>query len=237
VYNPGAFSRKSTTVSSTKKVNSVQRLAMSIPLALVAVLSMSLVATELRAQDGEVDAGQSKSTACAACHGPDGNAAPTPQGTPTWPSLAGQHAKYIVRQLNAYKNRERPDASMQGFAATLSEQDMADIAAYYSAQTLAPKGADPSLVDRGERIYRGGVPERGIAACIACHGPTGHGNPLAGYPRVSHQHANYLAATLEAYRSGERRSDANLNQMMRNVAELLLDDEIDALASYMQGLN
>jgi len=114
---------------------------------------------------------------------------------------------------------------------------MRDIAAFYAAQSIAVKGADPALVERGQRIYRAGVPERDIAACIACHGPAGKGNPLAGYPRVSHQHAPYLAATLRAYQSGDRRSDVSLNQMMRNVAELLLDDEIDALASYMQGLN
>jgi cytochrome c553 len=113
---------------------------------------------------------------------------------------------------------------------------MLDIAAYFSAQTMTPKGADPSLVSLGQEIYRGGIPERGIPACIACHGPTGLGNAPAGYPRVSHQHADYVTATLRAYSSGQRRSDASLNQMMRNVAELLLEDETRALGSYMQGL-
>jgi cytochrome c553 len=156
--------------------------------------------------------------------------------TPDWPTLAGQHELYIVRQLEAFKAGERLDAGMRGFASTLSEQDMADIAAYFSSQTPVPKGADPDMVSRGQQIYRGGIPERGIAACIACHGPTGRGNPLAGFPRVSHQHSAYLATTLRAYQSGERRSDVELNQVMRNVAELLLEDEIRALASYMQGL-
>jgi cytochrome c553 len=139
--------------------------------------------------------------------------------------------------MQAYREGERADPGMQQFAQSLSAEDVSDIAAYFTTQTMAPKGADPALADRGESIYRGGVPERGIAACIACHGPTGKGNPLAGYPRVSHQHAPYLATTLRDYRSGARSSDAGLNQMMRNVAELLLDDEIEALASYMQGLN
>jgi cytochrome c553 len=125
---------------------------------------------------------------------------------------------------------------MQQFAAMLSDQDMADLAAFYAAQTPTPKGADPALATLGQEIYRGGIPGRGIAACIACHGPSGLGNAPAGYPRVSHQHADYVTATLEAYSSGVRRSDAALNQMMRNVAELLLEDEMRALASYMQGL-
>ena len=175
--------------------------------------------------------GQTKSVACAACHGQDGNSV-----TPTWPTLAGQHARYTVNQLNAYKDGERLDPGMRGFASTLSDEDMQDIAAWYASQTTAPKGADPAQISLGEQIYRGGIPDRGIAACIACHGPSGQGNALAAYPRVSHQHAPYLAATLRAYAAGERRSDAAVNQMMRNVAELLLDDEIDALASYMQGL-
>lgn len=162
----------------------------------------------------------------------DGNSA-----NPLWPSLASQHETYLVRQLQAFVRKERADVGMQQYAAALSEQDMHDIAAYFSEQDMTAKGADPALVDRGQRIYRGGIPDREIPACIACHGPTGHGNAPAGYPRVSHQHANYLSKTLRDYRAGTRTSDTELNQMMRNVAKLLLDDEIDALASYMQGLN
>ncbi len=184
------------------------------------------------AQEGSVEAGREKSTTCAACHGQDGNS-PSPE----WPSLAGQHAEYTVRQLEAFREGERPDVlGMQALAAELSEQDMLDIAAFYEAQTLDPKGADPELAGRGEDIYRGGIPERGIAACIACHGPNGRGNPLAAYPRVSHQHSTYVMKTLGDYADGERRSDADLNQMMRNVAEMLLEEEMRALASYMQGL-
>jgi cytochrome c553 len=182
------------------------------------------------AQEGSVAAGQTKSVTCAACHGPDGNSV-----TSEWPSLAGQHAGYIVRQLEAYRSGERADAGMQGFASTLSEQDMRDIAAYFESQAQQPKGADPALVGLGEQIYRGGLPERAIPACIACHGPTGLGNPLAAYPRVSGQHATYTLNTLRAYGTGARRSDGD-SQTMRNVAELLLEDEMRALASYLQGL-
>ena len=141
-----------------------------------------------------------------------------------------------MRQLQAYRDQQRPDLGMQQFAATLSEQDMHDIGAFYATQSLLPKGADPALVELGERIYRGGVPERGIAACIACHGPGGHGNPMAAYPRINSQHAAYLQKTLNEYASSERTSDSDKNQMMRNVAELLLEAEVVALASYIQGL-
>jgi cytochrome c553 len=190
-----------------------------------------VLATPASAQSGDAAAGRTKAATCAACHGVDGNSV-----TPGWPSLAGQSETYIVRQLRSYRDKQRPDVGMQNFATTLSEQDMHDIGAYFSTQTLLPKGADPALVELGQSIYRGGVPERGIAACIACHGPGGHGNPLAGWPRINSQHSAYLQKTLNEYASGVRTSDADKNQMMRNVAELLLEDEIVALASYIQGL-
>lgn len=180
---------------------------------------------------GSVEAGQQKSQTCAACHGPDGNSV-----TPEWPSLAGQHPAYIVNQLQAYKNGERQDPGMVGFAATLTEEDMWDIAAYYSSQTLTPKGAQPDLVARGEELYRAGASERGIPACIACHGPAGDGNYLAAYPRIGGQHATYMLNTMRDYAAGDRRSDTDYNQMMRNVAELLLEEEMRAVTAYVQGL-
>lgn len=192
----------------------------------------SLAAVSAQAQEGSVEAGRTKSGTCAACHGVDGNSV-----TPDWPMLAGQHASYIVRQLRAFKNGERTDVTMKPFADLLSDQDVLDVAAYFAAQTPTPKGADPTLVNLGQQIYRGGVPERGIAACIACHGPEGTGNPLAAYPRISGQHAAYTTKQLNAYAAGERRSDIEMNQMMRNIAGLLFEDEIRALASYVQGLN
>jgi len=180
---------------------------------------------------GSIDAGREKSTTCAACHGVDGNSV-----TADWPSLAGQHPRYIYNQLQAYKNGERQDPNMQSLASMLSDQDMLDIAAYYASQQLTPKGADPELVGLGEDIYRAGIPERGVPACAACHGPAGHGNFLAGYPRISGQHSAYLLKTMQEYASGTRRSDTRYNQMMRNVADLLLEDELRAVVSYVQGL-
>jgi cytochrome c553 len=183
------------------------------------------------AAQGSVDAGRAKSATCAACHGVDGNSV-----TPDWPSLAGQHPEYIAKQLRAFKSGDRKSVTMLPFAQMLSDEDALDVAAYFSAQKPTPKGADPALLNLGQQIYRGGIPSRGIPACIACHGPTGHGNPFAAFPRISWQHAAYVTKTLQEYKSGERASDG-ANQMMRNVASLLKDDEIRALASYVQGLD
>jgi cytochrome c553 len=205
---------------------------------LLAVLGIALAApgvaqeSTTAAAEGSVDAGRAKSATCAACHGADGNSV-----SPEWPSLAGQHPNYIVRQLQAFKNGERQNVTMMPFAQMLTEQDMLDVAAYFAVQKPTPKGADPALVSLGQQIYRGGVPERGIAACIACHGPGGHGNPFAAFPRIGGQHSAYVVKTLQEYASGARRSDVDTNQMMRNVAAMLLEDEIRALASYVQGLN
>lgn len=180
---------------------------------------------------GSIEAGREKSATCAACHGIDGNSV-----NPLWPSLAGQHPGYIYNQLQAYKNGERQDPGMVGFAQSMSDQDMRDVAAYFSSQTLTPKGADPELVQLGEDIYRAGVPERGIPACIACHGPAGNGNYLASYPRIAGQHAAYMLNTMREYAAGTRRSDAKYNQMMRNIASQLLEDELRAVVNYAQGL-
>lgn len=194
------------------------------------MLVLLMAAGQTRAQ-GSVAAGQSKSAVCAACHGADGNSP-----NPIWPSLAGQHADYLARQIEAFQAGEREDALMTSFAAPLSAEDIADLGAYFEAQSLTPKTADPSLVELGEQLYRGGVADRDIPACIACHGPAGKGNPLAGYPSVSGQHATYIANTLAAYAAGARRSDGSSNLMMRDIAALLSDAEIEAVASYMQGL-
>src|SRR5690606_9874802 len=115
-------------------------------------------------------------------------------------------------QLQAYKNEERPDLNMQNMAKMLSDQDMRDIAAYFASQTLVPKGANPELVGLGEDIYRAGIPERGVPACMACHGPGGHGNYLAGFPRISGQHSAYMSKTMQEYADGVRRSDTSYNQ-------------------------
>ncbi|MCC2656556.1 MAG: cytochrome c4 [Panacagrimonas sp.] len=179
---------------------------------------------------GDAKAGETKAGACAACHGPAGNSA-----MPAWPKLAGQGAPYTYAQLKAFKEGKRANPIMQAQAAPLSDQDMQDLAAYFAAQPAAPGVASKDAVAVAEKLYRAGNAESGVPACAACHGPTGAGNPAAGYPRVGGQHADYNTAQLTAYRKGERKAGAN-GQIMSEVAAKLTDEEIAALASYLNGL-
>lgn len=205
--------------------------AACVLLSLLATLALTPLGGNAQALvDGSIEAGKARSVTCAACHGADGNSF-----NPVWPSLAGQHATYIVASLQAYKTGKRNNVLMTAQAMPLSEQEMKDLAVYFSAQTMAPKTADPELVTEGERLYRGGDKDTGIPACIACHGPTGRGNIAAAWPAVAGQHAPYTAAQLEAYRSNQRTSDGD-TQMMRNVTSRMSDDQIRAVSSYIQGL-
>jgi cytochrome c553 len=179
---------------------------------------------------GSAEAGQAKSVTCSACHGMDGNSL-----NPEWPSLAGQHESYIVKSLQSFKSGARQNVLMSSMALPLTDEDMVDLAAYFSAQKPAGGVADPALVSTGERLYRGGNKETGVPACLACHGPTGQGNPAAGWPAIAGQHATYSASQLTAYRAKQRATDGD-TQMMRNVSAMLTDDEIKAVASYIQGL-
>ncbi|HSN70856.1 MAG TPA: c-type cytochrome [Steroidobacteraceae bacterium] len=178
---------------------------------------------------GSAEAGQAKAATCVACHGVDGHSV-----NPEWPNLAGQHESYVERQLELFRSGARQNVLMTPMAMGLSDQDIADLAAYYAAQQVKGLEADPAKVALGEAIYRGGVPAANVPACIACHGPTGAGNPTAAYPLLKGQHATYTAAQLRAYRSGERDSDQN--QIMRNASAGMTDEQIDAVASYIQGL-
>lgn len=183
-------------------------------------------------QGGDPQAGQSKSQTCVACHGPQGN---SPQAQ--WPNIAGQHPGYLFKQLRAFKaGDERSNAQMTGIVANLSESDMRDLAAYYGRQPHKVMGAaDEDLVERGRRIYLGGIPDKGVTACAACHGPRGKGNPAADYPVVGGQWAQYLEQQLRQFRSGERANDRNA--MMRSLAGEMSDAEIRAVSEYMAGLN
>lgn len=197
--------------------------------AMILASIVALANSGMAAAEGSADAGKAKSVTCAACHGVDGNSS-----NPEWPSLAGQHAKYIVDSLRSYKSGARQNVLMSSQAMILDDQAMEDLAAYYSDQRITKRRADPNLVDQGERLYRSGDKAKGISACIACHGPTGRGNPLSVYPSLAGQHATYTTAQLLAYRDKTRKTDPN--QMMRNVAALLTEEEIRAVASYIQGL-
>jgi len=182
--------------------------------------------------EGDADAGQSKAAICAACHGVDGNSM-----VPQWPKLAGQHAAYQQRQLALIKSGARPVPEMTGIVGALTEQDFADLSAYYATQKNNGGVADEALSPLGERLWRAGNAETGVPACMACHGPAGEGNPLAGYPALAGQHSVYTARMLERYRAGENWGERDFNsQVMVGTAAELTDEEIAALASYIQGL-
>ena len=147
---------------------------------------------------------------------------------------AGQHASYLYKQLSDYKSGRRKNAIMNGIAATLSEPDMRNLAAYFSAQKAAGGGAkDTELIAMGQKLYRGGVSSIGVPACAGCHAPDGAGIP-AQYPRIAGQHPEYTRAQLQYFRSAERDNDPN--QMMRAITHRLTDKEVAALAEYIAGL-
>jgi cytochrome c553 len=167
---------------------------------------------------------------CAACHGADGNSPIAVN-----PNLAGQHAEYLYKQLRNFKGGQRNNPIMMGIAATLSEDDMRNLSAYYAAQPasqLAAQNAD--LVEQGRKLFRGGDKTRAVAACAGCHSPDGAGIPIQ-YPRLSGQHTEYTAAQLRAFRAGQRANDEN--EMMRTIASRLTDQQISALAEYLSGLH
>ena len=219
--------RKSVRYRNSALISRATRAALSS----LAAVALVLVPGSRSLAQGSVEAGRAKAAVCAACHGTEGNSV-----MGEWPNLAGQHASYFVRQLEAYQRGERQDVLMTAFASPLSAEDIADLAAYFATLPAVQLGADPELVELGQRIYRSGLPDRGVAACTACHGPSGRGNPLASFPVVRGQHAAYVVNTLHAYASGDRRSDSSVNQMMRDIAVSLREDEIRAVASYIQGL-
>jgi len=193
---------------------------------------------------GNAERGEALSMTCAACHGVDGNSA-----DPANPKLAGQHEDYIARQLALYKSGERDNAIMMAFAAPLSAQDMRDLGAFYAQQTPTPGVADETVISSGpnegkrfyevgKALYRGGDASRGIPSCAACHGPTGTGVPGPGWPKLAGQHAAYTALKLRAFRDGLVLGEGNnANTMMASIAKNLTDEEIDSLASFLQGLH
>lgn len=192
---------------------------------------------------GDAAAGQSKGAVCAACHGLDGNSA-----DPQYPKLAAQHERYIADQLALYKSGARPNPIMIGFASMLTPQDMRDVGAWFASQTVLPGVADETMIASGpnqgkkfyqvgEKLWRAGDSTRGIPACMACHGPSGSGNPGPAYPSLQGQHAGYVAARLTAYRTGDAYGDGPNAMVMADVAHDLTDEEIQALSTYVEGLH
>lgn len=201
---------------------------------LLAIAGLVLAATQVQANslvDGSADAGKAKALTCTACHGPEGNSS-----TAMWPNIAGQNAPYLLAQLKSFKDGSRMDPLMSAQAMMLTDQDMVDLAVYFESLPAAAQAVkDASTVRRGEKLYRGGNTENGVAACLACHGPTGRGNPAAKYPAIQGQHADYTAKQLNDYASGTRETDGK-TRIMRDIADRLSKEDIAALSSYIQGL-
>jgi cytochrome c553 len=200
---------------------------------LLRAIASLLVLISLQAfAKGDAAAGQAKSAICAACHGVDGNSA-----VPNWPKLAGQHEKYLVRQVMLIKSGDRQVPEMLGIVPGLGDQDIEDLAAYFASHETTLGVADESKVTLGERIYRAGNAESGVPACMSCHGPAGEGNPLAGYPALAGQHSMYTNKMLTGFRAGENYGEDDMpSGIMNGSASELNDEEIEAVASYIQGL-
>jgi cytochrome c553 len=199
---------------------------------LVTFLCFSAQASSTIALTGDAARGKTLSETCATCHGADGKAL-----MPAYPNLAGQHPSYIVRSLVEFKKGpegQRNNPIMMGMSMPLSDQDMADLAAYYgSLPPVAGGMADPALVELGEKIYRGGIVSEKIPACSGCHGPKGEGYASAKYPSLAGQNADYVVAQLTAFKAGERKGP---NGMMGGVTKYMTPQDMAAVASYVQGL-
>lgn len=189
--------------------------------------------TEAVGLGGDPELGKEKAgQICQACHGMDGNGVP---GQPIWPKLAGQHPQYIYKQLMNFKNNERYNVMMSPMAMPLTEDEVRNLAAYYSSLEQSAGTAEAELVELGEKIYRAGNATTGVPACSGCHGPAGAGSNLAKFPRVAGQYSEYIAQTLHLFQSHERANDPNA--MMRGVAANMTDQEIQAVSAYVEGLS
>lgn len=189
------------------------------------------VATSPVLAAGNAQAGKAKAQVCFSCHGANG-AGPA---NPAWPKLAGQHAKYIAKQLADFKKgKTRKDPAMAGQVASLSADDMANLGAFFAEQTPKAGGAAKDKVTLGQNIYRGGNEKSGVAACAGCHSPNGAGNPAANFPRLSGQNSAYVVKALNDFAKGVRSNDAG--SMMRTIAARMTDAEKSAVASYIEGL-
>ena len=199
-----------------------------LSLLLAALIAAPALAAETAVPKADAKKGEAiASGVCGACHTADGS-----RGSPANPILQGQHPEYLAKQLAEFKSGVRKNAVMAGFAATLSEDDMRNVAAFYSGKQAKPGFAkDKTLVALGEKIYRGGIAEKKVPACAGCHAPNGAGIP-AQDPRLGGQHADYTEAQLNAFRGGVRGNNAQ----MTAIAAKLSDREIKAVSDYIAGL-
>ena len=192
--------------------------------------SLAMMASAASFAKGDATKGKTLSATCAACHGADGNST-----NPEWPKLAGQGEAYLAKQLTDYRTDKRVNAVMTAQAKLIaSDEDVEHLAAYFASQEAKPGTGDEAKVEEGGLIFKGGKTSTKVTACAACHGPTGSGNDPAKFPKLSGQHTTYLLAQLKMFRSGERANDAG--QMMRNIAEKMSDNDMEAVAEYISGL-
>ncbi|WP_095165149.1 cytochrome c4 [Pseudomonas sp. Irchel 3H3] len=180
---------------------------------------------------GDATAGQAKAAVCGACHGPDGNSM-----APNFPKLAGQGERYLNKQLHDIKSGKRTVLEMTGLLTNLSDQDLADISAYFAGQKGSVGAADPKVVARGEELFRGGKLDQGMPSCTGCHSPNGAGNAAAAFPHLGGQHAQYTAKQLTDFREGNRTNDGDA-KIMQSVAAKLSNKDIEAVSNYIQGLH
>ena len=207
---------------------------MRTPIGIAALcLCLGAAAAEQTAESpvSDIDAGRGLSAPCAACHGEDGNST-----IPINPSLAGQNVRYLTRQMLLIRDRGRAAPLMAGQLDRLSDEDIANLAAFYAAQTNEVRVASAEAAGLGQSIYRGGMLKKRVAACTACHAPDGSGNAPAGFPRLSGQHIDYVVPQLKAYREGQRTTDEEYGGMMRQTVANMTDGEIEAVAKYLVGL-
>lgn len=198
---------------------------------LIVSLLLTLGLTGVAHAAGDAKAGQAKAAVCGACHGADGNSM-----APNFPKLAGQGERYLLKQMHDIKDGKRTVLEMTGLLTNLSDQDLADIAAYFSSQNASIGMADPKLVAQGEALFRGGKLSEGMPACTGCHNPNGLGNAEAGFPHLGGQHAAYTAKQLTAFREGDRTNDGDA-MIMRSIAAKLSNKDIAAISSYIEGLH
>lgn len=181
---------------------------------------------------GDAKAGEAKAAVCGACHGLDGN-----PSDKQYPKLAGQNEAYIARQLELFKTQKRQNPIMLGFASTLSAQDMHDVGAYFATKSATPGVADEKLLQRGQALYRGGDAKLGVPACMACHGPDGRGMAGSGFPQLGGQWTDYVTAKLHDWKTGVTWGDDAKAKIMPAIAQGLTDADINAVASYAEGLH
>ncbi|MBM4213332.1 MAG: c-type cytochrome [Gammaproteobacteria bacterium] len=205
----------------------------------LATVVLAVVLMPAAQAKGNAEAGATKAAVCSACHGVNGNSV-----NPEWPNLAGQNARYTEEQLRLFRAGHRNNLVMYPLAMALTDEDIADLAAYFSTQTPYGLEADAVNYKTGEALYRGGDPTRGIPSCTSCHGPAGLGNPASGYPALRAQHSTYTLKQLLEYASDQRYIDIATNtptksrngHMMASISKRLKEDDKKALASYIQGL-